>query len=157
MQNLGGRAPFSRSTETTKDLRVAFDSMSDEQPVNNDANQGDDPMNEGNDEGNANNDNNNESNDNNESNEPAAAPEPAPPVRSEREQVLDEYRAKIREHREVEARLKRLREDVKGLSARYQKTEDDLKKALTRSKAGSAKQISSDVKKSSGPSIGIGS
>lgn len=47
-------------------------------------------------------------------------------VRSEREQVLDQYRAKIREHRETEARLKRLREDVKGLVSRYQKTEDDL-------------------------------
>jgi ATP-dependent 26S proteasome regulatory subunit len=45
---------------------------------------------------------------------------------TEREQVLDDYRAKIREHREVEARLKRMREDVKGLGKRYQKTEDDL-------------------------------
>lgn len=45
---------------------------------------------------------------------------------SEREQVLESYRTKIREHREVEARLKRMREDVKGLTARYQKTEDDL-------------------------------
>ena len=45
---------------------------------------------------------------------------------SEREQVLEQYRAKIREHREVEARLKRMREDVKGLVARYNKTEDDL-------------------------------
>jgi 26S proteasome regulatory subunit T4 len=45
---------------------------------------------------------------------------------SEREQVLEQYRAKIREHREVEARLKRMREDVKGLTGRYQKTEDDL-------------------------------
>jgi 26S proteasome regulatory subunit T4 len=45
---------------------------------------------------------------------------------SEREQVLEDYRAKIREHREVEARLKRMREDIKGLTARYQKTEDDL-------------------------------
>jgi len=63
---------------------------------------------------------------------PAAAA-PAPPEetqqqreQSEREQVLDDYRAKIREHREVEARLKRMREDVKGLGKRYQKTEDDL-------------------------------
>jgi 26S proteasome regulatory subunit T4 len=39
---------------------------------------------------------------------------------------LEQYRAKIREHREVEARLKRMREDVKGLTGRYQKTEDDL-------------------------------
>ena len=46
--------------------------------------------------------------------------------RSEREQVLEDYRAKIREHREVEARLKRMRDDVRGLQARYQKTEDDL-------------------------------
>jgi 26S proteasome regulatory subunit T4 len=45
---------------------------------------------------------------------------------SEREQVLEQYRAKIREHREVEARLKRMREDVRGLVERYQKTEDDL-------------------------------
>ncbi|EJK73799.1 hypothetical protein THAOC_04556, partial [Thalassiosira oceanica] len=28
----------------------------------------------------------------------------------EREQVLEQYRAKIREHREMEARLKRMRE-----------------------------------------------
>jgi len=64
----------------------------------------------------------------------AAAVAPAPAVeetqqqreQTEREQVLDDYRAKIREHREVEARLKRMREDVKGLGKRYQKTEDDL-------------------------------
>mmetsp|Transcript_18643 Transcript_18643/g.28354 ORF Transcript_18643/g.28354 Transcript_18643/m.28354 type:complete len:404 (-) Transcript_18643:921-2132(-) len=55
--------------------------------------------------------------------ETAAAAAAAP---SEREQVLEQYRAKIREHRETEARLKRMREDVKGLVARYQKTEDDL-------------------------------
>jgi 26S proteasome regulatory subunit T4 len=68
--------------------------------------------------------------------EEAAAPAPEPAVeeeetqqqreQTEREQVLDDYRAKIREHREVEARLKRMREDVKGLGKRYQKTEDDL-------------------------------
>jgi 26S proteasome regulatory subunit T4 len=45
---------------------------------------------------------------------------------SEREVVLAEYRAKIREHRQVEARLKRLREDVRASAANYQKTEDDL-------------------------------
>ena len=49
----------------------------------------------------------------------AAAAAPAPPQQSERDQVLDQYRAKIREHREVEARLKRMREDVKGLVAPY--------------------------------------
>jgi len=45
---------------------------------------------------------------------------------SEREQALEQYRTKIREHRETEAKLKRMRQDVKGLAARYQKTEDDL-------------------------------
>lgn len=72
-----------------------------------------------------------EINDNNSNNNAAPDPaESAPPVAqqppSEREQVLDQYRAKIREHRETEARLKRLREGVKDLVARYQKTEDDL-------------------------------
>lgn len=70
----------------------------------------------------------------NENNPAPAAAAPAPPAeetqqqreQSEREQVLDDYRAKIREHREVEARLKRMREDVKGLGKRYQKTGDDL-------------------------------
>jgi 26S proteasome regulatory subunit T4 len=54
---------------------------------------------------------------------PSAAAAAAP---SERDQVLEQYRAKIREHREIEARLKRMREDVKSLVSRYQKTEDDL-------------------------------
>lgn len=45
---------------------------------------------------------------------------------TERDQILSQYRAKIREHRETEARLKRIRLDVKDLVARYQKTEDDL-------------------------------
>jgi 26S proteasome regulatory subunit T4 len=54
---------------------------------------------------------------------PVAAPAP---VLSEREQVLEQYRQKIREHREVESRLKRLRLDVRGLQAHFQQTEDDL-------------------------------
>lgn len=60
--------------------------------------------------------------------EAAPAPEETQQQReqTEREQVLDDYRAKIREHREVDARLKLMREDVKGLGKRYQKTEDDL-------------------------------
>jgi 26S proteasome regulatory subunit T4 len=58
---------------------------------------------------------------------PPPPPPPPPPIQlSEREQVLEQYRNKIKEHREVEARLKRMREDVKGLVARYTKTEDDL-------------------------------
>ncbi|KAL3915759.1 MAG: hypothetical protein SGILL_005495, partial [Bacillariaceae sp.] len=72
-----------------------------------------------------------DTNETNAAEESAAPPAPAEETqqereRSEREQVLDDYRAKIREHREVEARLKRMREDVRGLGKRYQKTEDDL-------------------------------
>jgi 26S proteasome regulatory subunit T4 len=85
--------------------------------------------------------NNNESNDNDarpnaaadpndeskqEDNEPPQQPPPPPVVLSEREQILEQYRAKIREHRETEARLKRLRLETKGLVAKYEKTEDDL-------------------------------
>lgn len=75
---------------------------------------------------------NNDATSGNESAQPEAPA--APPAenaaaavqQSEREQVLEQYRAKIREHREVEARLKRMREDVKGLVQRFEKTEDDL-------------------------------
>jgi 26S proteasome regulatory subunit T4 len=56
----------------------------------------------------------------------SAASVAAAQAEAEREQVLEQYRAKIREHRETEARLKRMRLDVRGLVARYQKTEDDL-------------------------------
>jgi 26S proteasome regulatory subunit T4 len=63
---------------------------------------------------------------NNNEQQPEVAEAAASQAQSEREQVLEQYRAKIREHREVEARLKRMREDVKGLVGRYQKTEDDL-------------------------------
>lgn len=57
--------------------------------------------------------------------DPSAAPA-APAAPSERDQVLEQYRAKIREHRETEARLKKMRDDSKELVKRYQKTEDDL-------------------------------
>ncbi|KAL7575993.1 hypothetical protein ACA910_000781 [Epithemia clementina (nom. ined.)] len=123
--------------------------MSEENPAAPSAsNDGDGNANQNKDEGNSNNNddsgenNNNEAseesnNANNETNEggdneaedqaePSAAAVVQQVQRSEREQVLEDYRAKIREHREVEARLKRMREDVKGLQARYQKTEDDL-------------------------------
>lgn len=73
-------------------------------------------------EDNSNSNNNNDNNNNNNNNMAVQLSQ----EQSEREQVLEQYRAKIREHREVEARLKRMREDVRGLVARYQKTEDDL-------------------------------
>ncbi|KAG7352042.1 proteasome-activating nucleotidase [Nitzschia inconspicua] len=102
---------------------------------------------------------------NNEGNDP---PAPAPAVetqqereRSEREQVLDDYRAKIREHREVEARLKRMREDFKGLGKRYQKTEDDLSalQSIGQIIGDVLKRLDSErfiVKASSGPRYVVG-
>mmetsp|Transcript_29395 Transcript_29395/g.68849 ORF Transcript_29395/g.68849 Transcript_29395/m.68849 type:complete len:437 (+) Transcript_29395:97-1407(+) len=91
----------------------------------------------------------------------AAAAAPAPPQQSERDQVLDQYRAKIREHREVEARLKRMREDVKGLVARYQKTEDDLQalQSVGQIIGDVLKRLDSEryiVKASSGPRYVVG-
>lgn len=71
-------------------------------------------MSSSNAESNADNAEENNNDVNNESSEaeqqPTAAAAPAPP--SEREQVLDQYRAKIREHKEIEARLKGMRESA---------------------------------------------
>jgi 26S proteasome regulatory subunit T4 len=98
----------------------------------------------------------------------ADAPPPAPELtaqqqaEAEREQVLEQYRAKIREHREVEARLKRMREDVKGLQGRYQKTEDDLAalQSVGQIIGDVLKRLDADrfiVKASSGPRYVVGS
>jgi 26S proteasome regulatory subunit T4 len=96
----------------------------------------------------------------------APAEDPAVTVQqqaaAEREQVLEQYRAKIREHREVEARLKRMREDVKGLVGRYQKTEDDLAalQSVGQIIGDVLKRLDSDrfiVKASSGPRYVVGS
>jgi hypothetical protein len=46
---------------------------------------------------------------------------------AERQAVLEAYRKKVREHREMEARVKAMREEVKSLVKSYNKTEDDLK------------------------------
>ena len=60
-------------------------------------------------------------------NDTSSAPaEPPAAGPSERDVVLEQYRAKIREHRETEARLKKMRDDSRDLVKRYQKTEDDL-------------------------------
>jgi 26S proteasome regulatory subunit T4 len=101
----------------------------------------------------------------------APAPDAAPPApeltaaqqaEAEREQVLEQYRAKIREHREVEARLKRMREDVRGLQGRYQKTEDDLAalQSVGQIIGDVLKRLDADrfiVKASSGPRYVVGS
>lgn len=45
----------------------------------------------------------------------------------EREAALDEFRQKLLEHREQEAKLKALRTDIKDLQKRYDQTEENLK------------------------------
>eukprot|EP00882_Tetradesmus_deserticola_P032032 GHRQ01036243.1.p1 GENE.GHRQ01036243.1~~GHRQ01036243.1.p1 ORF type:complete len:208 (+),score=85.85 GHRQ01036243.1:278-901(+) len=44
-----------------------------------------------------------------------------------REQVLTEYRKKLQKHKEIDTKVRQLRESVKGLRKDYDKTEDDLK------------------------------
>eukprot|EP00538_Stauroneis_constricta_P004576 CAMPEP_0119545506 /NCGR_PEP_ID=MMETSP1352-20130426/234_1 /TAXON_ID=265584 /ORGANISM="Stauroneis constricta, Strain CCMP1120" /LENGTH=470 /DNA_ID=CAMNT_0007590057 /DNA_START=103 /DNA_END=1515 /DNA_ORIENTATION=+ len=125
------------SDEPTSSAAASSESNNDDAPdesnSGNDGGGSNDNDNSNSNSGNTDNDNSDNANDdgNDESNEgdaeaPSPAPAPAPRQPTEREQVLDAYRAKIREHREVEARLKRMREDVRGLTGRYQKTEDDL-------------------------------
>ncbi|KAL1517719.1 hypothetical protein ABEB36_001450 [Hypothenemus hampei] len=49
------------------------------------------------------------------------------PVEVEREKVLQDYRKKLMEHKEVESRLKEMREQLKDLTKQYDKSENDLK------------------------------
>merc|ERR1712025_657178 len=44
-----------------------------------------------------------------------------------KEKALADYRAKLLEHREVDARLKNMRDELKGLTKQYDKSENDLK------------------------------
>ena len=44
-----------------------------------------------------------------------------------REKSLSDYRKKLVEHREVEAKLKTMREELKVLTKQYDKSENDLK------------------------------
>ncbi|QQP35420.1 26S protease regulatory subunit S10B, partial [Caligus rogercresseyi] len=43
------------------------------------------------------------------------------------EKALGDYRSKLKEHKEVEARLKEMRESLKELTKQYDKSENDLK------------------------------
>ncbi|KAK9476600.1 P-loop containing nucleoside triphosphate hydrolase protein [Lipomyces japonicus] len=49
------------------------------------------------------------------------------PVDGEREQALQDFKRKLLEHREWDAKLKDLRTNIKGLQNDYEKTEDDIK------------------------------
>ncbi len=44
-----------------------------------------------------------------------------------RDQALQEYRKKLLQHKEIDAKVRTLREQVKAAKKDYDKTEDDLK------------------------------
>lgn len=44
-----------------------------------------------------------------------------------KEQALTEYRSKLQKHKEIDTKVRALRETVKELKKDYDKTEDDLK------------------------------
>lgn len=52
-----------------------------------------------------------------------SAPAPANP----REKALDDYKRRLREHKEISAKLKQMNEDSKTLSKEFEKSENDLK------------------------------
>ncbi|CAF4468510.1 unnamed protein product, partial [Rotaria magnacalcarata] len=52
---------------------------------------------------------------------------PAVATVNPREKALEDFRKKIMEHKEIEARLKQMREDLRSLTKEYDKSENDLK------------------------------
>ncbi|CAF0879369.1 unnamed protein product [Adineta steineri] len=52
---------------------------------------------------------------------------PATSAINPREKALEDFRKKIMEHKEIEARLKQMREDLRALTKDYDKSENDLK------------------------------
>lgn len=54
-----------------------------------------------------------------------ASPGPAEPDR--RQQAVDEYKRKLLQHKEIDSKVRSLRDDVKTAKVEYDKTEDDLK------------------------------
>ncbi|CAM9601609.1 unnamed protein product [Ectocarpus fasciculatus] len=80
---------------------------------------------------------------------------------AERLQVLEQYRKKVREHREMETRVKTLRTETRDLVKEYNKTEDDLKalQSVGQIIGDVLKQLDDDrfiVKASSGPRYVVG-
>ncbi|DAZ94535.1 TPA: hypothetical protein N0F65_002187, partial [Lagenidium giganteum] len=79
----------------------------------------------------------------------------------ERAAVLNAFKAKVREHREIESRVKSMRENVKALVKEYNKTEDDLKalQSVGQIIGEVLRQLDEDrfiVKASSGPRYVVG-
>lgn len=56
-----------------------------------------------------------------------STPAPAATTVNPREKALEEFRKKIMEHKEIEARLKQMREELRSLTKEYDKSENDLK------------------------------
>ncbi|CAF2596272.1 unnamed protein product [Rotaria sp. Silwood2] len=52
---------------------------------------------------------------------------PAATTVNPREKALEDFRKKIMEHKEIDARLKQMREDLRSLTKEYDKSENDLK------------------------------
>ncbi|ETI47896.1 26S protease regulatory subunit 10B [Phytophthora nicotianae CJ01A1] len=83
------------------------------------------------------------------------------PPEDERTQVLNAYKAKVMEHREMESRVKNMRENVKTLVKEFNKTEDDLKalQSVGQIIGEVLRQLDEDrfiVKASSGPRYVVG-
>lgn len=79
----------------------------------------------------------------------------------ERTQVLNAYKTKVMEHREMESRVKSMRENVKTLVSEFNKTEDDLKalQSVGQIIGEVLRQLDEDrfiVKASSGPRYVVG-
>eukprot|EP00607_Mallomonas_marina_P008286 CAMPEP_0182418438 /NCGR_PEP_ID=MMETSP1167-20130531/2872_1 /TAXON_ID=2988 /ORGANISM="Mallomonas Sp, Strain CCMP3275" /LENGTH=390 /DNA_ID=CAMNT_0024592649 /DNA_START=204 /DNA_END=1376 /DNA_ORIENTATION=- len=79
----------------------------------------------------------------------------------ERTSLISQYRNKIREHREIEANVKKLRQDVKDLVTEYNRTEEDLKaiQSVGQLIGDVLKQLDDErfiVKASSGPRYVVG-
>ncbi len=57
----------------------------------------------------------------------AKSPSGGPPVDAAREKALADYKKKLLEHKEIDARLKSMRDECKTLTKQYDKSENDLK------------------------------
>ncbi|XP_033157174.1 26S proteasome regulatory subunit 10B [Drosophila mauritiana] len=90
-----------------------------------------------------------------------AAPPANPPMDDERVKALTNYRARLLQHREIESKLKALRDKYKVVNAQYEKSEDDLKAlhSVGQMVGEVVKQLTPDnfiVKASNGPRYVVG-
>ncbi len=58
---------------------------------------------------------------------PASTPAAPPLADPVREKALADYKKKLLEHKEIDARLKTMRDELKSLTKQYDKSENDLK------------------------------